>query len=156
MAKVGDVVEDFELPDQTGTPRRLSDLLRDGPVVLFFYPAAMTPGCTKESCHFRDLSAEFKAVGASRVGISVDPVEKQARFSEKHGFDYPLLSDSDKTVAGALGVSSGFRLGPVKRSTFVIDQDRRILAVISSELNMNKHADEALSFLRSRTAPSAS
>ncbi|HZQ59214.1 MAG TPA: peroxiredoxin [Acidimicrobiales bacterium] len=156
MAKVGDVVEDFELPDQTGTKRSLSELLADGPVVLFFYPAAMTAGCTKESCHFRDLSAEFKAVGATRVGISVDPVEKQAMFSEKHGFDYPLLSDSDKTVARSLGVSSGFRLGPVKRSTFVIDKDRRILAVISSELNMNKHADEALALLRSRSAPSAS
>jgi peroxiredoxin Q/BCP len=156
MAKVGDVVEDFELPDQTGTKRSLSELLADGPVVLFFYPAAMTAGCTRESCHFRDLSAEFKAAGATRVGISVDPVEKQAKFSEKHGFDYPLLSDSDKNVARALGVSSGFRLGPVKRSTFVIGQDRRILAVISSELNMNKHADEALAFLKSRSAPSAS
>jgi thioredoxin-dependent peroxiredoxin len=156
MAKVGDVVEDFELPDQTGTKRSLSELLADGPVVLFFYPAAMTAGCTRESCHFRDLSAEFKAAGATRVGISVDPVEKQAKFSEKHGFDYPLLSDSEKNVARALGVASGFRLGPVKRSTFVIGQDRRILAVISSELNMNKHADEALAFLKSRSAPSAS
>jgi peroxiredoxin Q/BCP len=156
MAKVGDVVDDFELPDQSGTTRSLGELLADGPVVLFFYPAAMTAGCTRESCHFRDLSAEFKAAGATRVGISVDPVEKQARFSEKHGFDYPLLSDPGKAVARALGVASGFRLGPVKRSTFVIGQDRRVLAVISSEINMNKHADEALAFLRSRTTPSAS
>ena len=156
MAKVGDVVDDFELPDQTGTKRSLSELLANGPVVLFFYPAAMTAGCTRESCHFRDLSAEFKAVGATRAGISADPVDKQAKFSDKHGFDYPLLSDSDKTVAGALGVSSGFRLGPVKRATFVIGEDRRILAVIKSELNFNKHADEALAFLRSRTTPSAS
>ena len=156
MAKVGDVVDDFELPDQTGTKRSLSELLANGPVVLFFYPAAMTAGCTRESCHFRDLSAEFKAVGATRVGISVDGVEKQARFSDKHEFDYPLLSDSDKTVARSLGVSSGFRLGPVARTTFVIDKDRSILAVIKSEINMNKHADEALAFLRSRTTPSAS
>jgi peroxiredoxin Q/BCP len=156
MAKVGDVVDDFELPDQTGTKRSLGELLGDGPVVLFFYPAAMTAGCTRESCHFRDLAAEFKAAGATPVGISVDPVEKQAMFSEKHGFGYPLLSDADKKVAGALGVSSGFRLGPVKRWTFVIGQDRRILALIKSELNMNKHADEALAVLRSRSAPSAS
>jgi peroxiredoxin Q/BCP len=156
MAKVGDVVDDFELPDQTGTKRSLSELLAKGPVVLFFYPAAMTAGCTRESCHFRDLSAEFAAVGATRVGISVDPVEKQAQFSDKHGFDYPLLSDADKSVARALGVSSGFRLGPVGRTTFVIGQDRSVLAVIKSELNFNKHADQALAFLRSRTTPSAS
>jgi peroxiredoxin Q/BCP len=73
-------------------------------------------------------------------------------FYEKHGFGFPLLSDSDKRVAGALGVSSGFRLGPVKRWTFVIGQDRSILRVIKSEVNMNKHADEALAFLRSRPA----
>jgi peroxiredoxin Q/BCP len=148
MIKAGDVVDDFELPDQTGTPRRLSDLLADGPVVLFFYPAAMTLGCTKESCHFRDLAAEFKAVGASRVGISADSVSKQNQFSEKHGFDYPLLSDSDRQVAGLFGVSSGFKLGPVKRSTFVIGTDRKVLEVISSEVRMNTHADQALEVLK--------
>ena len=131
MAQTGDIVDDFELPDQTGTKRKLSELLADGPVVLFFYPAAMTYGCTKESCHFRDLAAEFKAVGATRVGISRDPVDKQAKFADKHGFDYPLLSDEDRSVARALGVASGFKLGPVKRSTFVIGQDRRLLAVIN-------------------------
>jgi thioredoxin-dependent peroxiredoxin len=156
MVQTGDIVDDFELPDQTGTKRKLSELLADGPVVLFFYPAAMTYGCTKESCHFRDLAAEFKAVGATRVGISRDPVDKQAKFADKHGFDYPLLSDEDRAVAGALGVASGFKLGPVKRSTFVIGEDRRILAVINSELNFNKHADQALAVLRSRAAPSAS
>jgi len=61
----GDVVPDFTLPDQTGAPRRLSDFLANGPVVLFFYPAAMTYGCTKESCHFRDLAGEFTAAVTS-------------------------------------------------------------------------------------------
>ena len=64
-------------------------------MVLFFYPAAMTYGCTKESCHFRDMGAEFAAVGAQRVGISADKVEKQKQFSDKHSFDFPLLSDAD-------------------------------------------------------------
>jgi peroxiredoxin len=95
--KPGDTVADFELPDQTGTPRKLSALLADGPVVLFFYPAAMTPGCTKEACHFRDLASEFAAVGANRVGISADPVEKQAKFADLRKFDYPLLSDTEGT-----------------------------------------------------------
>jgi peroxiredoxin Q/BCP len=146
----GDVVDDFELPDQTGQMRRLSDLLADGPVVLFFYPAAMTPGCTRESCHFRDAAGEFEAVGATRVGISVDPVDKQRAFADKYGFDYPLLSDSDRTVAARFGVTQGFKLGPVKRATFVIDQDRTILAAFTSELRFAAHADEALVALRER------
>src|SRR4029077_105824 len=102
--RTGDQVPDFELPDQTGTPRRLSTMLADGPVVLFFYPAAMTYGCTKESCHFRDLRAEFEAVGAQRVGISADTVDKQKQFSDKHDFDYPLLADTEKLVADQFGV----------------------------------------------------
>ena len=149
MLRTGDVVEDFELPDQTGTPRKLSQLLEGGPVVLFFYPAAMTAGCTRESCHFRDLGAEFAAAGATRVGISRDSVDKQRQFSDKHSFDYPLLSDPDRKVAALFGVDGGFKLGPVKRATFVIGPDRRILEVVKSEINMNVHADRALAALRS-------
>jgi len=140
---------DFELPDQHGKPVHLSDLLLLGPVVLFFYPAAMTPGCTKESCHFRDLAAEFGAVGAQRVGISTDPVRRQKEFVEAHGFDYPLLSDENGEVADTYGVRRRF-LTPVKRATFVIDADGTILEVIASELNMNLHADRALAVLRER------
>lgn len=87
MLGAGDVVDDFELPDQDGRPRRLSEFLATGPVVLFFYPAALTPGCTAESCHFRDLAAEFAAAGATRVGISKDPVDRQKEFADRHGFD---------------------------------------------------------------------
>ena len=150
--KRGDQVPEFELPDQTGTVRSLTGLLADGPIVLFFYPAAMTPGCTKEACHFRDLAAEFDAVGASRVGISTDGVDKQARFADSQSFDYPLLSDRDGTVAEMFGVKRGLlgKVLPVKRTTFVIDTDRRVLDVISSELNMDTHADKALAMLRSR------
>ncbi|MHA3022030.1 peroxiredoxin [Mycobacterium sp. BMJ-28] len=150
--KPGDTVADFELPDQTGTPRTLSGLLADGPVVLFFYPAAMTPGCTKEACHFRDLAGEFAAVGASRVGISTDAVDKQARFAEKQNFDYPLLSDADGAVATQFGVKRGLlgKLMPVKRTTFVIDTDRTVLQVIASEVSMDTHADKALETLKAR------
>jgi thioredoxin-dependent peroxiredoxin len=150
--KRGDVVSDFELPDENGTPRKLSEFLANGPVVLFFYPAALTYGCTKESCHFRDLKAEFDAVGAQRVGISADKVEKQKQFSDKHGFDYPLLSDPDRKVAEMLGVKRGsFSLTPVKRTTFVIDKDFRILDVIHNEVSMNRHAERSLEVLRSRS-----
>src|SRR3954447_9285875 len=138
----GDVVADFELPDETGTPHRLSEFLARGPVVLFFYPAAMTYGCTRESCHFRDMKAEFESAGAQRIGISADAVEKQREFSEKHQFDYPLLSDSDRKVAEQFGVKRGLSFLPNKRSTFVIDTDGKVLAVINSEVNMSAHADK--------------
>jgi thioredoxin-dependent peroxiredoxin len=150
--QAGEPVPDFELPDQTGTPRKLSELLANGPVVLFFYPAAMTTGCTKESCHFRDLKAEFEALGAQRVGISADTVDKQAQFADKHAFDYPLLSDPDRAVAEIFGVKRRIGILKVKRSTFVIDTDRTVLAAIHSEVNMNTHADKALEVLRARTA----
>ncbi len=133
--------------------RRLSDLVVAGPVVLFFYPAAMTPGCTAESCHFRDMKAEFDAVGAQRVGISADAVEKQKRFSDKHSFDYPLLSDPDGAVATRYGVRRKITvLSPTKRATFVIDSDRTVLGVIQSEVRMNVHADRALEVLAARKA----
>lgn len=148
--KAGDKVDDFELPDETGTPRRMSEFLANGPVVLFFYPAAMTYGCTRESCHFRDLKAEFEAVGAQRVGISADAVEKQLQFSQKHSFDYPLLSDTSRTVASQFGVKRGANILPNKRTTFVIDTDGTVLDVVSSEVNMSKHADRALEVLRAR------
>jgi thioredoxin-dependent peroxiredoxin len=154
--KSDDVVPDFELPDQNGTPRSLTKLLADGPVVLFFYPAAMTTGCTKESCHFRDLAAEFAAAGAQRVGISTDAVAKQKQFSDKHGFDYPLLSDADGEVARIFGVKRRIGPLPVKRTTFVIGTDRHVLGVISSELNMDKHADEALALLHARRSEAES
>jgi thioredoxin-dependent peroxiredoxin len=150
--KRGDKVDEFELPDQTGTPRSLTSLLADGPIALFFYPAAMTTGCTKEACHFRDLASEFAAVGASRVGISTDSVEKQAEFADQQSFDYPLLSDAQGTVAAQFGVKRGLlgKLMPVKRTTFVIDTDRTVLDVIASEFSMDVHADKALDVLRER------
>jgi thioredoxin-dependent peroxiredoxin len=132
--------------------RSLTSLLADGPIVLFFYPAAMSPGCTKEACHFRDLAGEFAALGASRVGISTDAVAKQAKFADTQNFDYPLLSDRDGKVAGQFGVKRGLlgKLMPVKRTTFVIDTDRTVLDVIASEFSMDTHADKALEVLRQR------
>jgi len=150
----GDLAPDFELMDEDGVPRRLSQLAADGPVVLFFYPAAMTPGCTVESCHFRDMKAEFEAAGAQRVGISADDVAKQKRFSDKHEFDYPLLSDPDGAVATQFGVRRKITvLTPTKRATFVIGSDLRVLGVIKSEVRMNLHADKALEILKA-AAPS--
>ncbi|MGA4845020.1 peroxiredoxin [Streptomyces sp. G5(2025)] len=145
---VGDTVEDFTLPDETGTPRTLSELLADGPVVLFFYPAALTPGCTAEACHFRDLAAEFAAAGARPVGISADAVERQREFNERHTLGFPLLSDTEGQVRDRFGVTRGFSLAPTKRATFVIDQGRSVAEVVRSELRMSAHADRALAAVR--------
>ncbi|MGY6654089.1 peroxiredoxin [Amycolatopsis sp. TRM77291] len=151
----GDIAPDFTLPDDKGEQRTLSDFLSSGPVVLFFYPAAMTSGCTAESCHFRDLAAEFAEVGAHRVGISPDAVAKQQEFSAKHGFDYPLLSDVDGVVAKQFGVWRKFSPLHAKRHTFVIDTDRKVLEVIKSELKFTVHADKALAALRERKTKGA-
>lgn len=145
----GATVPDFTATDQEGNEVALSALVADGPVVLFFYPRAMTPGCTKESCHFRDLKAELAEVGARPVGISDDPPEKQRAFDQQNELGFTLLSDPDKEVAKLLGAK---RLGPLlnRRLTVVIDTDRTVVEVIKSELDMEAHADRALEVLRGR------
>lgn len=170
----GEKAPDFTLHDHTGRPRTLATLLSDGPVVLFFFPLASSPICTAQACHFRDLSNEFARVGAQRVGISTDTVDKQAHFAQQRSFDYPLLSDADGVVSELFGVRRGrlaklrrsvvareagrrgrhsrrrgllARLLPVRRTTFVIDTDRTVLKVVSNELRASVHADQALWFL---------
>jgi peroxiredoxin Q/BCP len=148
----GDLAPDFKLNDQNGEERTLSTMLLNGPVVLFFYPAAMTKGCTKESCHFRDLASEFAALGGQRIGISMDSVTRQAEFTIKNDLDYPLLADVNGDVAQLFGVKRALDLLKVKRTTFVIGQDRRVAEVINSELSMNAHADKSLDALRALKA----
>jgi peroxiredoxin Q/BCP len=179
----GEKAPDFTLYDHTGWPRRLSAMLSDGPVVLFFFPIASSPICTAQACHFRDLSNEFATVGAQRVGISTDTVDKQAHFAQQRSFDYPLLSDADGVVSEMFGVRRGrlaklhgsvvardaarhgqhtrrrgllARIWPVKRTTFVIDTDRTVLKVVSSELRASVHADQALWLLQHLRSPHAS
>lgn len=146
--EVGDIVEDFVLADEGGVERSLSGLLEGGPVVLFFYPAALSAGCTMEACHFRDMASELHAAGGQPVGISGDAVERQAKFSAKHSLGYPLLSDTDGKVREMFGVNRSF--GLPRRMTFVIDTDRRVIAVVKSEIRMSVHADKALAALQQR------
>src|SRR5690349_24705824 len=103
----GDKAPDFTLFDHTGQPRTLSALLSEGPVVLFFFPLASSPICTAQACHFRDLSSEFARMGAQRVGISTDTVDRQAHFAQQRSFDYPLLSDVDGVVSAMFGGRRG-------------------------------------------------
>ncbi len=144
----GEQVDDFELPADSGVSRRLSELLMRGRVVLYFYPAASSRGCSVESRHFRDLAPEFAVLGAQVVGISPDDVPKQREFADRCSLGFPLLSDRQRTVAKEFGVNRRFGPSPVKRWTFIIDTDRTVLEVIKSEVNMNSHADHALAALR--------
>ena len=121
----GDKAPDFTLYDHTGRPRTLSALLCDGPVVLFFFPIASSPICTAQACHFRDLSSEFARVGAQRVGISTDTVDKQAHFAQQRAFDYPLLSDVHRTAAKDYGVYWA-DWNANSRATFIVDKGGKV------------------------------
>ena len=147
MLNTGDAAPDFTLPDQDGNPVTLSDVLAQGPAVLFFYPAALTPGCTKEACHFRDIVGEFTAAGVRILGISADAVAKQKTFDNTFSLGYPLLSDADKSIAKAYGVSRRVGFLPNQRATFAIGADGVIVAAVRNEINMNTHADTALKAL---------
>lgn len=126
----GDLAPDFTLTDQHGASVTLSDL-RGAKVVLYFYPEAMTPGCTTEACDFRDNLNSFAAAGVKVVGISKDDVDKLRRFAERDRLTFELLSDPDLAVQQAYGVWGEKSLyGKVVvgsiRSTFIIDEDGRI------------------------------
>ncbi|GAA1925952.1 thioredoxin-dependent thiol peroxidase [Microbacterium aoyamense] len=126
----GDLAPAFTLVDQDERPVSLESL-RGGPVILFFYPEAMTPGCTKEACDFRDSLAPLQAAGYTVLGISRDAPEKLRRFRERDGLDYDLLSDPDHAVHEAYGVwgdklNYGKVVQGVIRSTFVLDAEGRV------------------------------
>jgi peroxiredoxin Q/BCP len=126
----GDPAPDFALPTDTGQTLRLSDL-RGRRVVLYAYPAAMTPGCTTQACDFRDSLSSLNAAGIDVVGISPDPPESLAQFRERDGLTFPLVSDADKAVLIAYGAygekqNYGRTVTGVIRSTFVIGPDGRI------------------------------
>ena len=126
----GDVAPDFTLPDADGNPVSLSSF-RGQQVIVYFYPAAMTPGCTKEACDFRDNLADLAKADTAVLGISPDAPAKLAKFREKEGLTFPLLSDPDHAAGEAYGAYGekmlyGRKSTGVIRSTFVIDADGKV------------------------------
>jgi len=126
----GDTAPAFTLPDADGAPVSLADF-RGRKVVVYFYPAAMTPGCTKQACDFRDSLASLSAAGYAVVGISPDKPEKLAKFRERDAVNFPLLSDVDRSVLQAYGAFGektmyGKKVTGVIRSTFVIDEQCKV------------------------------
>lgn len=154
MSKIGkgDLITDFELADERGVLRKMSEFLARGPVVLFFYPAALSRGCTAECRRFRDRTEEFRALGAQQLGISTDDIPTQLKFSERNTLGFPLLSDREGVVARQFGVRRQFGPIPVKRWTFVVGSDGRVIEVIKSEVRMSLHADRALQVLQEARA----
>lgn len=147
--KTGDRAPDFSAELSDGTKVSLHELLKEGPIVLFFYPKAFTPGCTAQSCRFRDLSKELSAFGARPIGVSSDDPETLESFGKTNRLGYQLISDAEGTIAKIFGAK---RLGLpfARRMTFVIDDEGRVLEMIRNELDMDVHADRALEVLRDR------
>lgn len=137
---------DFATVDQDGNPVRLHDFA-GRPVVLYFYPADMTTGCTMEACTFRDELDEFRGLDAAVLGVSVQDAETHRKFRAKHGLTFPLLVDPDKEITrtyGALGL-----FGVAKRVTYVIGPDGSIVDVFHS-MNPKPHVERALRVLREK------
>jgi peroxiredoxin Q/BCP len=126
----GDKAPEFALPDADGKTVKLSDY-RGRKVIVYFYPAASTPGCTKQACDFRDSLAELNEAGLDVIGISPDKPEKLVKFRDAEGLTFPLLSDPDKEVLSAWGAFGekkmyGKTVQGVIRSTFVVDEQGNI------------------------------
>ena len=140
MLKAGDRAPEFTLPDQDGKEVSLASLLADGPLVLYFYPADFTPGCTKEACSIRDMHDDLLDAGVRVVGVSPQDGGSHARFRAKHGLQFTLLADVDKQAVKAFGVDGPLGLG-VRRATFLIGQDGIIQDMVLADVMVGKHAD---------------
>ncbi|MGD8533530.1 MAG: peroxiredoxin [Gammaproteobacteria bacterium] len=140
MLKRGDTAPDFALPDQDGNSVRLSDLLTEGPVLLYFYPADFTPGCTKEACDIRDMHEDISDVGIRVIGISPQDENSHTRFRQKHRLPFTLLADTDKSVVRAFGADGPLGIG-VRRATFLIDSDQTVRDVVVADVRIGRHTE---------------
>lgn len=148
MIKVGDSAPDFTLQSQAGESVTLSSFKGQKAVVLYFYPKDDTPGCTTESCTFRDSFEDFQALGAEVIGISSDSPESHQRFANKHSLPFTLVSDAGSKVRKAYGVPATLGLLP-GRVTYVIDKSGTVRHLFNSQFNPTKHVAEALGVLKS-------
>ena len=148
--KSGIPAPDFELSDETGAVRKLSDL-RGKPVVLYFYPKDDTPGCTTEACNFRDDYSAYKKAGVTILGVSPDSVKSHVKFKEKFGLPFPLLADEGHKVCElydvwALKKYMGREYMGVLRTTFLIDVNGQIARVFE-KVKPAEHSTEILAAL---------
>ena len=139
MLPIGTRAPEFTLPDADGQPVSLSGLLSHGPLILYFYPADFTAGCTREACWFRDLYRSIEEAGLELAGISPQSPESHHAFQNKYRLTFPLLSDLDRCVARMYEVQGPLRLG-VRRATFLIDPKRNIRDCVVADLRIGLHA----------------
>ena len=140
MLKAGDSAPKFELKNDRGTMTSLDQLLSNGPLILYFYPADFTPGCTREACSIRDIHSDIQSVGLQVVGISPQDTDSHTRFRDTHDLPFELLCDPDKAVARAYDVDGPFGVG-VRRATFLIDEGGTIRDAVLADVMIGKHAD---------------
>jgi thioredoxin-dependent peroxiredoxin len=146
--QTGDVAPDFTLSSQTGEPVSLQDFRGNKCVVLYFYPKDDTPGCTAESCGFRDSYEAFVEAGAQVIGISGDSVNSHQQFAAKYQLPFTLLSDTGNKVRKLYGVPATLGLLP-GRVTYVIDKEGTVRHIFNSQLNFQGHIEESLKTLKS-------
>ena len=151
---IGRAAPRFRLPSSAGDVVDLAQLVSDGPAVLFFYPKADTPGCTKEACGFRDVIGDFKRQGVAVLGVSPDSPKAVIKFGEKFALTYPLLADEDHAVAERYGVwreksMYGRKYMGVARTTFVVARGGKVLHVFEN-VKPQGHAEEVLAWLRAQ------
>lgn len=138
MLKVGAPAPDFTLLDQDGRLQQLGVLLREGPLILYFYPADFTPGCTKEACDLRDLHAGILSSGLRIAGVSPQAPESHRKFRDAYRLPFTLLSDEDKRVIRAYDVDGPFGYG-VRRATYLVGVDGRIADAILADFRIDRH-----------------
>jgi thioredoxin-dependent peroxiredoxin len=150
MLALGARAPEFTLPDQDDRNVSLSNLLNRGALILYFYPADFTPGCTKEACMLRDLHAEILKVGLRVAGVSPQSPQSHREFRERYKLPYTLLSDTEKFVIKMYDLNGPLGFG-VRRGTYLIDQTRQIRATVMADFRISQHE----AFIRKATALSA-
>jgi peroxiredoxin Q/BCP len=140
MLKPGDLAPEFILPDENGDQVALTQLLQAGPLILYFYPADFTPGCTREACAIRDIHDDIQKVGLQVIGVSPQDEESHHRFREEHNLPFTLVCDPDKVAIKMFDVDGPFGVG-VRRVTYLITQGQRIQDMLVADVMINKHQD---------------
>ncbi len=140
MLKPETSAPEFILPDENGDDVSLSELLQDGPLILYFYPADFTPGCTMEACSIRDVHADIESVGLQVIGVSPQDGASHMRFRKEHDLPFTLLSDTEKVAIKMYDVDGPFGVG-VRRVTYLINQGKKIQAAIQADVLINRHKD---------------
>ncbi len=147
MLAIGARAPEFTLPDEQERNTSLTSLLNHGPLLLYFYPADFTPGCTREACMIRDLHTQIESVGMSIAGVSPQSPERHREFREKFALPFTLLSDVEKFVVKMYDVNGPLGLG-VRRVTYLIDQARQIRGAVRADFRISTHEE----FIRRMTA----